>query len=107
MEVDEPGPGDLDPLEVGRGVGVEVVDQLTGQLAGVAVSLLGRGEGDVGGPVPVFLAGRSLQVDPLGQRVDGQRHQGVAHSGSEGVADHGVPFGDRLRRAGQTPDRIV
>jgi hypothetical protein len=46
-EVDEPGPGDVDPLDVRRRVGGQVVDDLARQLAGVAAGLLGGGEGDV------------------------------------------------------------
>jgi len=88
VEVHEARPGDLDPLDVGRRRGVQPLDQLAGQLPGHPAGLLGRGHGDVGGPVAVLPAPRPLQVDRV-RRVDADLHQGVSQGASQRVADHG------------------
>jgi hypothetical protein len=88
-EVHEARTGDLDGLDVRRQVGVEVLDELGGQLARVAPGLLGRGERHVRGPVAVLPVGRSLHRDLLRKRFDGERHQGAAHGFGEIIADHG------------------
>ena len=105
MEVEEAGTGDLDLVHVPGEVSGQLGLQIGRQLARWPVQRLGRGEGDVGGPVAVLSAGRALEVQRAGVGLGpqgGERgRDGVGEGGADG--GHGLLNG---RRSGGGPKTL-
>ena len=100
-EIEEPGPGDLDPGQVGHGRGLERGLHLARRSRGAAARRPGQGQGDVRGPVAVVpLLGR-IQHDAgrrLGQTGGRER---LLEGVTERVLDHGGDHkGTRCPRIG-------
>ena len=89
-EVQEPGPGDLDGVDMRGRVRRQVVGQLGAELARVQTRAFRRGKRNIRGPVTVLAVGGALEVDRVGLRVDLTRGQRVAERGFENVGDHRV-----------------
>ncbi len=102
VEVHEPGARDLGPLDVGRQVGVEPVDDLLRELAGIAAQALGVGHRDVGGPVAMLASRRFLEVD-VALDID----PGSGELGPQGIGEFGADHGDSVPIRRRRSERVT
>src|SRR3954451_18024995 len=104
MQVEEAGPGDVDPFEVPGAGPVELLLDPGGDVAWRHAHGLGQLERDVGGEVAVRRVLRRRQLDARRRRGEAARVERGLDCGEELVTDHeewrrSAPFAARRARA--------